>query len=504
MQLASNGNTSIAGNGGLNTHVEFAKSPNLDPSGRLRTSEPFGVIENKNITSRNRNQFNEVISGVILEYNTLTSGPFEVAEEVRGTGELVPRGTINTDDGSSFMNIDSMHNDFEIGMTITGQTSGATAVLTSTNTGSDIQHHFAHGSVHLTAGVGANDFAFRQSFRRASYVPGKSAYPTLTFGFPAQKANVIQRVGSFDEDNGIYGEITEDDFAFVLRSDITGSVVNTRIPQSEWNIDRFDGGDSGGPNPSGVTLDLTKVQYFLCPYLWQGVGPAFLGFMANNKTHYCHELITANVANEIYMRNPSLPVRYEIRNVGVPASPTILEEICSTISSEGGYTLPGLELASSSEITSRSVTNAALQPIFAIRLKNEFPTGEKNTRSARFLKAGFLDTIEDAYFEIWHVHDPIDITAIWNDVGGGSAVEFSINISAFTGTPSHKIDFGWLPTAQANKAAANEALSEFINLHSFINQNYNSTNSEMFVIMARSLTGTSAVIRSGISHIEFD
>lgn len=253
-----------------------------------------------------------------------------------------------------------------------------------------------------------------------------------------------------------------------------------------------------------MTLDLTKVQYFLCPYLWQGVGPVFLGFMINNKPLYCHEVTTANEGTEVYIRNPSLPVRYEIRNTGVPASPTVLEEICSTISSEGGYTLPGLEFSASSEITARSVSNAALQPIFAIRLKEEFPSGEKNTRSARFIKAGFLGETADSYFEIHHVHDPIDITATWDNVGGGSAIEYSTDITAVTGTPTHAIDFDWLPTAQANKALDKDLTSEFINLHSFLNQNYNSTHSEMFLILARSLISTNADIRSGMSWIEFD
>lgn len=487
-----------------NSLVKFDNGPTLDASGRLRTSEPFGVFENKNITSRNRNQWNEVISGAILEYNTLVGGPFTVAEEIRGTDALVPRGTINTDNGASSMNIDCMHNDFAIGMTITGQTSGATAVLTSTNTGSDIQHNYNHGSVNLTVGTGAGDSAFRQAFFRAAYVPGKGNFPTTTFIMAPQKTNVIQDIGLFDDLDGIILRQTESAVSIVIRSSTSGAAVETVIPQDEWTIDRLDGGASDGPNPSGITLDLTKAQYFSSPYLWQGVGPLFVGMIIDNNFIYITEVKTSNIETVPYIRNPSLPIRYEIRNTGVTASPTTLEEICATVTSEGGYTLPGLEFSASSQIMTRSVSDAALQPIFAIRLKTAFPAGKLNTRAARFLKVAFLDETADAYFEVQHIHDPIDITATWNDVSGGSAIEFSTDISAFTGTPSHTIDFGWLPTAQANKSASAEATSQFINIHSFINQNYNSTNSEMFVIMARSLAGTNALIRSGLSWIEFD
>lgn len=481
--------------------VEFAKGPNMDPSGRLRVSEPFGILENKNILSRNRGQWEEILSGVILEYTTLVGGPFTPGEEIRGTGVLLPIATINTDSGTA-LNVDCVHNDFTVGMTITGQTSGATAVLTSTDTGSDIQHDYNSAGVNLTVGTGATDYAIRQTHRRAAYVPFRSQYPSLTFRMAPVKTNVVQRVGFFDNDDGVFLERTDSDVAFVIRSSTSGSPVDTRYLQSEWNIDRLDGGASGGPNPSGAILDLDKVQLVALPFVWQGVASVIFAFEIDNELIYVHEVVTANIATLPYMREPSLPLRYEIRNTGVTASPTTMLEICSTVSSEGGYILPGLQFSASSGITPRTVSSAGLVPVFAIRLKNSF-NGKKNTRVAKFISAAGAVATNDAYIEIRHIYQPIDITATWNSAGEGSGVEYSTNISAVTGRPSHKIEAFHATTAAANKASASDIREEFINHHVFISQNFNSTNSEMFVIYAQAYTGNSD-IRPSITWIEFD
>jgi hypothetical protein len=127
------------------TEIIGADSPSTDAFSRLRVSAPFGIFDNKNIDSRNRNQWEELLSGVKIGYDTLTL-TFQVGEEVRSNGVLIPIGTITADTGS-VLTLDCDHNDFAIGDVLTGQTSGATASVTSTNTGSDIQHNYDKAAV---------------------------------------------------------------------------------------------------------------------------------------------------------------------------------------------------------------------------------------------------------------------------------------------------------------------------------------------------------------------
>jgi len=69
------------------------------------------------------------------------------------------------------------------------------------------------------------------------------------------KTNLRQRVGYYGAANGIFLELENAVLSFVKRSSITGSVVETKVAQANWNVDKLD-----GTGPSGITLDITKAQ----------------------------------------------------------------------------------------------------------------------------------------------------------------------------------------------------------------------------------------------------
>ena len=88
---------------------------------------------------------------------------------------------------------------------------------------------------------------------------------------------------------------------------IASKVVETRIPQSSWNVDKLD-----GTGPSGLTLDLTKMQMWFVDYAWYGAGTIRWGLRATDGTIvYVHKLANNNVNSEAYMRSGNLPARYE-------------------------------------------------------------------------------------------------------------------------------------------------------------------------------------------------
>ena len=106
---------------------------------------------------------------------------------------------------------------------------------------------------------------YRESYRVFAYQPGKSLQIINTFVMNSSKANLRQRVGYFSTDNGIFLE-QSDDVYFVKRSKVTGSVVDTKIAQSSWNIDPMD-----GTGPSGLTLNLAYPQILWIDIEWLGV-----------------------------------------------------------------------------------------------------------------------------------------------------------------------------------------------------------------------------------------
>ena len=88
---------------------------------------------------------------------------------------------------------------------------------------------------------------------------------------------------------------------------IISKTIDSKIPQSQWNIDRMN-----GTGPSGYNLDLTKMQMFYIDYSWYGAGYVRYGFRgADGKVTYCHKLQNNNVNTEAYMRSGNLPARYE-------------------------------------------------------------------------------------------------------------------------------------------------------------------------------------------------
>ena len=67
----------------------------------------------------------------------------------------------------------------------------------------------------------------------------------------------------------------------VVQSGSSG--ISTFIPQSSFNIDRIDGGASGGPNPSGFTINPQKGNVYQVGFQYLGFGNAFFG-VENSET----------------------------------------------------------------------------------------------------------------------------------------------------------------------------------------------------------------------------
>ena len=195
-----------------------------------------------------------------------------------------------------------------------------------------ITHVPAQASARLsTGGTASGDKAVLQTKRYVRYQPGKSQQVFLTSNLGAPKANVRQRVGLFDDNNGLFFEQTEAGASVNIRTSTSGSPVITSIPQSDWNIDTLD-----GMGPSGINLDLSQAQIFVIDFQWLGVGRIRFGFDINGLLYYCHEVLNANQSVIVYMATPHLPVRAEIENTAIAASLTTMDQFCMSVCSEGG------------------------------------------------------------------------------------------------------------------------------------------------------------------------
>lgn len=171
----------------------------------------------------------------------------------------------------------------------------------------------------------------RSTNRYHYYQPGVGNLVILTVANgDAGKANNIRRWGYFDVEDGIFFELNGTTLNVVLRSSVSGSVVEERIPQASWNGDKLD-----GSGMSKMTIDPTMANFYFMDYAWLGVGPVRFGLLAPDGSRWvCHTFENPNNRSGAYMRSGSLPVRYENVNTGTAASGSELKLICTAIYSE--------------------------------------------------------------------------------------------------------------------------------------------------------------------------
>jgi hypothetical protein len=94
---------------------------------------------------------------------------------------------------------------------------------------------------------------------------------------------------------------------------VISEIIDTRIAQTAWNLDRMD-----GTGPSGYNIDLSRIQMFYMDYSWYGAGAIRFGFKdQSGQVIYCHRFIHNNQLTEAYLRSGNLPARYEV-NTYVP------------------------------------------------------------------------------------------------------------------------------------------------------------------------------------------
>lgn len=224
-------------------------------------------------------------------------------------------------------------------------------------------------TIHLQLGKTSGDEIIRETKYVFPYQPGKSLLVLNTFTFNSPKENLRQRVGYFNDYNGIFLEQNGLTAYIVLRSYVTGSTAETRIPQTQWNSDTFDG--SGA---SGRTLDVSRANIFWTDIEWLGVGDVRTGFYIDGRPVIAHTFHNDNLNPTTYMTTATLPIRYEIKNLANTGTTAMMRQICSSVISEGGYegrsTVNYAGSNSTGEIDLGNVAGA-YKPVAAIRLRSD-------------------------------------------------------------------------------------------------------------------------------------
>jgi len=116
---------------------------------------------------------------------------------------------------------------------------------------------------------------------------------------------------------------------------IVTKTIDTKVAQSNWNIDKAD-----GSGPSGYILDINSIQMAYMDYSWYGAGKIRFGFKDTyGHVKYMHEFIHNNRLNEAYMRTGNVPARYEAANTS-SEQPTFIPSLFhwgTSVIMDGGF-----------------------------------------------------------------------------------------------------------------------------------------------------------------------
>jgi hypothetical protein len=296
---------------------------------------------------------------------------------------------------------------------------------TVTNVGGSAVFNVDQGLVDLNVTTSLDSEVIRETIKVFPYQPGKSLLVLNTFVMSPAKTGLRQRVGYYGSDNGFYLEQSDNAIAFVERSVVTGSLVDNAVLQANWNGDKLN-----GTGPSGLTLDLTKAQILWMDLEWLGVGSVRVGFIINGQFIVCHTFNHANIIASTYITTASLPLRYEIRNNTVTSGASTLKQICSTVISEGGYELRGLQQSAGTSITVPRTFAVAgtYYPIVSVRLKSTRLDAIVIVTAISLLGIGNGKNYQ------WRVVASATTTGgLWVDAGVNSAVEYNLTGTSATG-----------------------------------------------------------------------
>jgi hypothetical protein len=294
-----------------------------------------------------------------------------------------------------------------------------------------IQYVQTESSVLLNVTTSNNDSVIRQSKSSIPYQPGKSSQVLMSFVMNEPKENLTQKVGFFDDSNGIYLENDGVSNYLVLRSNTTGTVVETRVQQEQWNTDKFDGsGYSSQTNTDteNKILNVANGNIFWMDLEWLGVGDVRTGFVVDGIPYVAHIFHNDNRKPTVYMTTACLHLRQEIKNVDDTSSNSTMRQICSAVMSEGDFNIQGkiegidrgFTIASSDTLS----TAGTDYPLIAFRLKQDRKNNIVIPNSFHI----YVDSNATVSYRVWR---NVSVSGgTWATKSSDSPVEYNIGVTS--------------------------------------------------------------------------
>lgn len=301
------------------------------------------------------------------------------------------------------------------GGTISWDTNSRALLLTNTTSSnshtshtSHTYHHYFAGSSHLFIG-------------------------TLALG-DTGKANLMREWGMFDDKNGLYFMLDGTTLGVGIRSNATGSVVDTFIPQSSWNKDK-----ANGTGPSQMTLDVTKNNIYWIDVQWLGAGRVRFGTYYNGQRVTLHEYYHGNNYSVPITAMGSLPVCVHQMNTGATGSSSEMRAWCMAVWTESNLDVRTTAAAALHTFRTPITVNDQYTYVGTISPKKLLPNGQPNRTlywPTEIETLAWDTTGAPALVEVEIYAEPVLNNISWANITSSSTVEYDTSATFVqSGTP---------------------------------------------------------------------
>ena len=316
----------------------------------------------------------------------------------------------------------------------------------STVNGGSAVFNASQGLVDMSVTSTLGSKVVRQTRQVMRYTSGRQNTLTFSVRLEMPVVGVRRRFGLFDGSDGFYFEDSGTldgnglpEYAVVLTSTASGSLVTERITRNNWNGDKLD-----GAGPSGITASPVAQQMISVEYEWYGAGQIVFSYIINGLPRVIHIFNTGNRLLFPWSRTPFLPIRLELENFGGAAGTHHLYQGSNSVLVEGRLVKQGIPSNILTPLAGIDLDKAyTFYPVVSVRMK---PT----TLEGIILLSNFVcNTLDntDIYYKVLR---NATINGTWVDNPQPNAfTQYNYTSSTTEVTDGVQIDSGFITAGSA-------------------------------------------------------
>lgn len=293
-------------------------------------------------------------------------------------------------------------------------------------------------------------------------------------------ANRRERWGYFNTNNGIFFEHDGTNPRLVIRSNVSGSPVDTKIEQANWD-DPLD-----GTGPSGLTIDWTKQTVYHFDFGWLSSRGVRFFIDIGGTFVLVKQWYISNSLDVPFMATATLPIRFEVENTDTVAQATTSSFTCYAVQSSGSSAQEGPVRSLSNGTTATSVSSTETV-IGGIRLNSSW-IGKGSIQPLKF----FILPATGTDFVHYRIrYNPTLTSPTWSTPTNGIYDYLSGTMPTFTG--GSILSEGTISLGNKNQVAAAQFRDV---LNDVYIGNDIAGNADALVITMQTNTGTGSVFYS--------